>query len=195
MRWIFPIRLDEYGLALEGESLEALRDESGFDVEANESEQSLAWPAIRPALKECSPEALRQIIASLDHETLHFFSELLHENAEDAVRVVGSDKYAMICNEAFIRRLTHPQAKWKMTNLTGPKMLSALRKQWGTSYPAKPQVPYYKLAEAWEVTDKKVKQWDKRLAAAGPAPKDDGSEYFSNIADPPRKRKGGHTMT
>jgi len=194
MEWIYPIRLDRYGLALEGESLELLRTKTGFDIEEQDRDD-LAWSALRGALKKLPPADWERIVETLDHETLLFFRELLREHEEDAVRVAGSHKYTLVRGGAFLRHLAHPQARWQATNITGAMHLYALRQQWGTSYPTKPPIPYYKLAKAWGTTDKTVKEWDRRIAAAGPPPGEtgDGFEYFSRIVKPPYKREGGST--
>ena len=102
MEWIYPIQLDRYGLAREGESLEFLREETGLDIEDRE-QFDLAWSALRVALKEYSTGDWDHIVGNLDHETLLFFRELLCDHADDAVQVAGAHKYALIRSTAFIQ--------------------------------------------------------------------------------------------
>jgi hypothetical protein len=194
MEWIYPIQLDRYGLADEGlkESLESLREETGFDVE-DEEQFDFAWSVLRAALKELTTAEWERTLETLDREDLVLFRELLHEHWEDAVRLIGRHKYWQIRGAAFLRHLGHPLARWRATNLSGAMQLYALRCRWGTSYPTKPEVPYYKLAKPLEASDKTIKEWDERMTAAGPPEEGEAFDYFSRIVRPPYKRKGGGT--
>jgi hypothetical protein len=193
MEWIYPIRLDRHGLADEGlkESLEALREETGFDVE-DEEQPDFAWQLLRVGLKDFATAKWELILSTLDRENLLVLRELLREYEEDAIRVASPVKYAEVRVSAFIHHLGHPQAQWRVTDPNGAMRLYALRRMWGTSYPTKPRVPYYKLAEALGASDKTIKEWDERMAAE-PPPKDNAFGYFCRIVRPPYKRSGGDT--
>jgi len=162
-RWEYPILVDQRGLALHGESLEALMSATGFDVEDVEEDTDKAWPMLLSTLRRRSTDEWRGIIRGLDSDHLLPFAELLKEHASEAVSRLGKTKYVLIRGEVFRHRLSHPAARWRCSREVAFEQarLRYIREDWRMRNPLKPPIPYAKRAKIIGVTDKTIKKWEQ----------------------------------
>lgn len=170
------------------ESLDALRDQNGFDpADPADEEPEYLWAALRPELRRRSEEGWSEIIARLGLAEIHTFQGRLQENRKDAERIAGADKISHIEIALMIRRIAHPdKGTYRLVRADGPLHLGLIRAAEARD-PFRRRLSYRRLGKMLEASDKTVKRWEERMMALGP-PEGDLFDYLGRIVNPTPRR-------